>query len=367
MVFKVRLPAENRAYARYLRTAGDLSFREIAKLCKMSPSSVKRCTDSCLPRTVGRGNTLRTRQTTGRGRPTKISVRTERYLVRELRKLRSLEGTFSVSRLMSVTGISQADVSIRTVCNVLHTNGYGFYQARKKGLLTPEDFKLRVKFAKRMLRRPDDFWCKDVAFYLDGVSFVYKTNPNDQARAPKSRVYRKRSEGLSRCCTAKGRKEGTGGKYAKFIVAITAEKGVLVCEAYEKMNGQYFESFIDRNFEEMFRTSSKNSQLFLQDGDPSQNSAAARRAMARVRAQLLAIPPRSPDINAVENIFHLVSEQMKKDAIYNNLTKESFQQFQDRIIATIRAIPQRTIDNTIGSIPKRLRRIVETGGERTKY
>ena len=28
----------------------------------------------------------------------------------------------------------------------------------------------------------EDFWTKEIAFYLDGVSFVHKYNPADQAR-----------------------------------------------------------------------------------------------------------------------------------------------------------------------------------------
>ena len=54
----------------------------------------------------------------------------------------------------------------------------------------------------------------------------------DQARAPKGRVWRKKSEGLTQGCLAKGRKVGTEGKVAKFIVAISYRKGILVlaCE-----------------------------------------------------------------------------------------------------------------------------------------
>ena len=95
-------------------------------------------------------------------------------------------------------------------------------------------------------------WKDSVAFYLDGFSFLYKTNPMDQARAPKGRVWRKKSEGLTQGCQAKGRKVGTGGKVAKFIVAISHGKGVLVCDRYEKMDANYLSSFIDQNFNTMF-------------------------------------------------------------------------------------------------------------------
>ena len=50
----------------------------------------------------------------------------------------------------------------------------------------------RVEFAQKMQENyPPTVWTETVAFYLDGVSFVYKTNPMDEARAPKGRLWRK--------------------------------------------------------------------------------------------------------------------------------------------------------------------------------
>ena len=172
---------------------------------------------------------------------------------------------------------------------------------------------------------------------------------------------------LSRVCTARGGKEGTGGKIAKFVVAITHEQGVIICEPYDKMNGEYIESFIRRNFERMFDMSGKESLLFVQDGDPSQNSAKAKRAMTACDAKVLNIPPRSPDINPIENFFHLVRRELKRDAVDRHLCHESFEQFQNRIESTMRAIPTDIIDKTIRSIPKRLKLIVKGKEKRTKY
>ena len=65
-----------------------------------------------------------------------------------------------------------------------------------------------------------DVWTKQVAFYLEGVSFSFKTNPLEVARAPKARIWRKRGEGLSSGCTEKGCKEGTGGKLLNFKLSL---------------------------------------------------------------------------------------------------------------------------------------------------
>ena len=57
----------------------------------------------------------------------------------------------------------------------------------------------------------------------------------------------------------------------------------------------------------MFKKAGKIlSRMWLQDGDPSQNSAARVAAFQNINSPLLSIPPRSPDLNPIENLFCLV-------------------------------------------------------------
>ena len=114
---------------------------------------------------------------------------------------------------------------------------------------------------------------------------------------------------------AKGSKVATGGKVAKMMVAITHGGGVVIYDRYEKMVAKYFASFIDQHLNTMFESSAKGlTRLWLQDGrDPCQNSKRAREAMARCHCELLKIPPRSPDLNPIENIFHIASKKLGKD------------------------------------------------------
>ena len=75
----------------------------------------------------------------------------------------------------------------------------------------------------------------------------------------------------------------------KLMVAISHRKGVIICEPYKKMTGAYFSNSIDRNFNTMFQTADKgNCHIWVQDGDPSQNSALA---MSRADSTLLKLPP----------------------------------------------------------------------------
>ena len=223
-------------------------------------------------------------------------------------------------------------VSVRTVNRLLNENGYRYLQARKKGLLSEKDRRTRLKFAKNTYKcHGSNFWTEKVAVYVDGVSFAYKRNPKSQAQAPAGKVWRRSNEGLTSGCTAKGSKCGTGGKYVRLIVAISYAKGVVACVPYEKMGGKYFASFLRAHFEDMIFASKKNSRIWIQDRDPCQNSAPARQAMEELDANLFPIPPRSPDINPIENIFHMVRKTLTQDAMEQNITQEVYKNFQNAL------------------------------------
>ena len=106
-------------------------------------------------------------------------------------------------------------------------------------------------------------WQNSISFFLDGVSFIHKYNPLDQARAPKGRIWRKPREGLSYGGTAKEAHCGSWGRVAKFRVAVSYGKGVL-CEQYETLNGRYFQPLVNREFPRMFTIADKEGRkLFL--------------------------------------------------------------------------------------------------------
>ena len=115
---------------------------------------------------------------------------------------------------MEEAGIDHAQVSLRTVTRYLNSKGYFYLQARKKGLMSVEDHKKRVKFAKHMRRNYcPDVWKKDMCFFLDGTSLTYKRNPLDQALAPQGRVWRKKARGWPMDAFQKVEKKEQGASY----------------------------------------------------------------------------------------------------------------------------------------------------------
>ena len=302
-----------------------------------------------------------------KGRPKLLKPRDERRLTLQLLKLRATEGSYTSRRLQVLSGLSH--ISNRTVRRCLNASGYEYLQSRKKGRLSAADLKTRLKYARYIVKNfAENVWCEEVSFYLDAKSFAFKSNPYDQAICPQSREWRKKSEGLKLYCTGKGQKVGSGGKVVHFMVAISYGCGVINCEQYEKMSGEFFKSYVRKNFKNMFVDScNPSSKLFLQDGDPSQNCKAAQQIWQSYGCELLQIPARSPDMNPIENVFNIAETKLKEQAVRNNITKETYEQFVVRARDILMNTPITVIDKIIDTMPKRMNMIIQKKGERLKY
>ena len=90
-------------------------------------------------------------------------------------------------------------------------------------------------------------------------------------------------------------------------------------------------------------------------------------AMDTVGCRLFKIPARSPDLNPIENTFNNIRTKLRRDAIDQCITRETYNQFCRRIRATIMDYSTDVIDRTIESMPKRIDLVIKGKGIRTKY
>ena len=147
------------------------SLQETAKILKIAVSSVHRC---CKEGIAMKKNSRNFKET--RGRKKLISQRQQAKFLRTFRKLHEGGKNPTVADFMREAGAFKG--SYRTHVRILNEAGYKKLVPRKKGLLSNKDRRFRKKFAREALKLYDDeFWSNDVAFYLDGVSFVHKFKP----------------------------------------------------------------------------------------------------------------------------------------------------------------------------------------------
>ena len=200
------------------------------------------------------GDLVPDKQKQNQGRPTKLSDRQKRKILRQAKVLQEEVRNFSVKRVMVRAGIPPS-ISIATVLRVMRKAGLKWSHAQKKRVLTKSDLSLRFKFAQRIRRKlPKDFWTGGAGFYLDLASLKHKMNPFDQARGQRVIVWRKPGQGLDFGFTEKGSHEGARGSAARFMAAIAYGKGVIAAEQYfGRSNADTFSSFVHEHFANMFK------------------------------------------------------------------------------------------------------------------
>ena len=103
------------------------------------------------------------------------------------------------------------------------------------------------------------------------------------------------------------------------------------------------------------------------DNDPSQRSKLATDALKDIGADLLEIPPRSPDLNLIENVFNNVKSMLLKEALQGKIEKESFDECRIRVLQNLFNYNSSAIDCTIATMHDHLNIIAKNGGYRTKY
>ena len=80
---------------------------------------------------------------------------------------------------------------------------------------------------------------------------------------------------------------------------------------------------------------SPKAKRILVDGDPSQNSIVVMAVIQQINGKFFRILARSPDLNPIENLFHLARKNVDKDARNRHITTEIMGQFADRAHSTL--------------------------------
>ena len=359
MAREVKITEKKKAFVTLLRQECNLSYREIATRCKISKSSVERFCKQGMEYQPPKKRS---------GRPPALSRRDKDRFLRKFRSMREQDPNVKVGIIKMECDLHQ--VSNRTLSRYLNQSGLKYIRPRRKVILTANDKRKRVSYALKAVKNTTPaFWTEDVLLYLDAISFVHKRNPHGDALAPAARVWRTPGEGLE--ITAKGSKDLRGGNICHFLVGICFGGGAVLVEEYSIMNGKYFSEFIETTLHRVLldraAVAGKEKLLFLQDNDPSQNSAKAREAIENIGAEVVKIPARSPDLNPIENFFHNVKRKLRQDAVEKKIFNEDFNGFKQRIVETIRSYDKDIINRTISTMYKRLTIITKNNGCRTKY
>ena len=285
------------------------------------------------------------------GRPPILNRREKDRFLRKFKCMREQNPNVMVGAIAMECELHHA--STKMLCRFLNQSGYKYVRPRRKGILTASDKRKRVAYAVKAVKQTTPaFWTEDVLLYLDAVSFVHKRHPYEDALAAAARVWRMPGEGLE--LTANGRKDLRGGNICHYVVGISFGGGAVLVEEYTTMNGKYFLEVSERSLHKIrsdrAAAKGKDTLLFLQDNDPSQNSAKAKEAPNNIGAEVIISPARSPDFNPIENFFHNVKRKLRQDALDSRIVNEDLIAFKHRSVCTISNYDKGIIVKTISSM-----------------
>ena len=277
MTRPISLDLRERAMARL----GDgQSVRQVAAALKVAPSSVVkwshrlRATGSCAPAKVGGA------------RPRKIVGDHEAWL------LERIETPFTLRGLVSELAARGLKVDYRTVWKAVHRAGYSF----KKTALADEQHRPDVAHRRARWKRHQK--------RVDPRRLVFIDETWAKTNMAPLRGWAPRGERLI------GRAPHGHWRTMTFVAALRVDRIDAPCVLDGPVNGDAFRAYV----EQFLVPTLAPGDVVVMDNLASHKGAAVRKAIRQARAHLLFLPPYSPDLNPIEQVFAKLKHLLRNAA-----------------------------------------------------
>lgn len=130
-----------------------------------------------------------------------------------------------------------------------------------------------------------------------------------------------------------------------------------------RMNSQEYIELMETHLLPFLRGARRKSHSYQQDNASCHVSAASKAWFASKKIKLHEHPARSPDLNPMENLWSYLVRQVYADG----KQYDAVGPLETAIVDAWESIPQKLIDNLIGSMNNRCFEVISKHGGRTKY
>lgn len=278
----------------------------------------------------------------GRPGPTE---RSKRSLVREVIK----------NPKQTVEEVAEtAQLSKRTIQRYLHSMGLYRRVAKKKPLLTIFQKKRRLAWARDMHSRSENFWSK--------VIFSDESRYCQFSDSGRLWIWRRSSDKLQEQFLHHTVKYGGISVMVWGAIWKGGRSKLIFCDGI--INGEKYIGILKDGLLPLFNKNLRKKEYhFMEDGAPCHKARIVEEFKADKRINILPWAGQSPDMNPIENVWHILQMNLHKRPRKPTSKNDLFAV----LIEEWTKIPQDTIDSLISTMPRRVKSLIQSKGGSTKY
>lgn len=279
------------------------------------------------------------------GAPRRTSRQDDSLIFREIRK----NPFISAPEIKNQLNLS---VSTKTIKRRLNDRGVHSRVSRRKPLLSEQNKLKRLNFAKKYINKSISFW-KNV-IWSDESKFMLISGKQ------RRNVWRTKGTSLNANNITKTVKHGGGSIMVWGCFSWFGTGNLHLVDGIMKAD-QYIQILRENLLKSAEKMNIQDSFVFMQDNDPKHTAKKTREFLSDSNILMLDWPPQSPDLNPIENLWHLVDIENSK----NNKTNQN--QFYEALVHSWDNINPELLKKLVESMPRRLEAVIKANGGNTKY
>uniref|UniRef100_A0A8C6P1G5 Transposase Tc1-like domain-containing protein n=1 Tax=Nothobranchius furzeri TaxID=105023 RepID=A0A8C6P1G5_NOTFU len=275
------------------------------------------------------------------GRPTKITPRAQRQLIREVTK--DPRTTFKELQ----TSLASVKVSVHD-STIRHKHRF----PRHKPLLSKKNIKARLNFAKKHLNDCQDFW--------ENTLWTDETKVELFGRQMSRNIWRRSNTAFQTKNIIPTVKHGGGSVMVWGCFAASGTGRLAVING--TMNSTVYQNILKENVRpSVCQLKLKTSWLLQQDNDPKHTSKSTSEWLKNNKMKTLEWPSQSPDLNPIEMLWHDLKKAIHARKPSNKAELQHFCKDE------LDEIPPERCKRLVASYRKRLIAVIAAKGRPTSY
>ena len=280
------------------------------------------------------------------GRPSIFSKRDESFLIREI----VADPSKPSSELTeSICTIKKANINSSTIRKFLIRKGLKTYSATKKPYLTKKMKKARLDWCKQYKDKSIDFWKQHLFSDETTICINLSTIMNQVRRFPSSNALLPKYHQSS----------VKHPQYVMFWGSFSYNGIGSLIPLESTMNSEKYINLLARTLDtDMTKL---NCTSFQQDNAPCHKSKAVLKWFENNNINVLNWPSNSPDLNPIENLWHILKRKLKRRCIKNKLEIKYFAKKEWDLITNELA------QKLVNSMPKRIELVMKAKGNAINY